>query len=156
MLKRLRELVLDELDAGPAAAETRDHALRLATAALLVEMSRADADETADERRRVAELVARQFGLNAAEANALLADAARRADTAVSLHEFARLLNAELEPADKSRVIEHLWRIAFADARLDRYEDHLVRKVADLLYVPHAEFIRTKLKVQAELGDSPA
>jgi uncharacterized tellurite resistance protein B-like protein len=78
--------------------------------------------------------------------------ASARADAAVSLHEFTRLLNDALAPTDKQRVIGLLWRVAFADGTLDRYEDHLVRKVADLLYVPHAEFIRAKLAVQAELG----
>jgi uncharacterized tellurite resistance protein B-like protein len=150
MLQSLRELITRQL--GPTGTSTpadRDHALRLATAALLVEMSRADASESAAEQQHIVDLVVGHFDLPRAEAEQVLADASARADAAVSLHEFTRLLNDALAPADKQRVIELLWRVAFADGTLDRYEDHLVRKVADLLYVPHAEFIRAKLTVQA-------
>jgi uncharacterized tellurite resistance protein B-like protein len=154
MLKRLRDLVFRDLDAA-AAPPARERALRLATAALLVEMSRADADESAHEHARIVALMERHFGLERAATEALLADASREADAAISLHEFTRLLNEALAPAEKYRVLELLWRVAFADARLDRYEDHLVRKIADLLYLPHADFIRAKLEAQAELGLAP-
>lgn len=152
MLRSVRDLVSRHLGGDAQPGSDHAHGLRLATAALLVEMARADTQASAGERAHILELVAGHFALPAAEAEALLAAADARADHAVSLHEFTRDLNARLTPADKARVIELLWRVAFADAELHRHEDHLVRKVADLLYVPHAEFIRLKLAVQGSLA----
>ena len=82
-------------------------------------------------------------------------------EEAVSLYEFTNRLNDELTPEDKTGIVEMLWRVAFADGRIDKYEEHLVRKAADLLYVPHRRFIRAKLKAgrdptPPDPGDGPA
>lgn len=131
---------------------TREEQLKLATAVLLVEMMRADFSEQESESLAIEKLLARHFGMDASYSEALAEDARDEADRAVSLHDYTRLLHAELDDAEKSRVVEMLWEVALVDEALDKYEDYLVRKVAELLYVPHPELIRLKHKVQARLA----
>jgi uncharacterized tellurite resistance protein B-like protein len=126
------------------APETRAEGVRLATAALLVETMRADFEATEVERETLTSLLERHFGLTAAEADDLVADAERAADKSVSLYDFTRVLNDSLAPGEKLDVIELLWRACLADGRLDKYEDHLVGKLAELLHVQRSEVIRIR------------
>jgi uncharacterized tellurite resistance protein B-like protein len=151
MLDSLRELISRQLEpkADPAA---RERGIRAATAALMVEMVRADAEILGEEAAALHELLARHFKLPADEVRVLIAAAERQADAAVSLLDFTQLLNDTLDGHERARVLELLWRVALADKKIDRYEELLVRKVADLLYLPNSEVVRTKLKVQAALA----
>ena len=72
-------------------------------------------------------------------------------EESVSLHQFTRLVNDNYNPEQKLALIESMWKVAFADGELDKYEDYLIRKVADLIYVSHSEFIRCKLKAQSAM-----
>ena len=96
----------------------------------------------------IANLIREHFELSTAEADEILNVADDEAERAVSLHDFTRLLHDTLEPREKHEVIEMLWRVAYADTRLDKYEDHFVRKVADLLYVSHQDLVRIRHKVK--------
>lgn len=123
------------------------HALNLATAALLVEISRADNHVSDSERAAMIEALRKSFGLDELEAQELVQLADRAADQAVSLTEFTRLLNQNLTQEDRVSIVQSLWHVANADTDIDKYEEYYVRKIADLLYVSHSEFIRTKLRV---------
>jgi uncharacterized tellurite resistance protein B-like protein len=127
-------------------------AYQIATAALLVEMTRADYDVKEAERLSVTAAIQKAFGLSAQETDELVRLAELEAENATSLYEFTSLINAHFSPEQKQRVVELLWRVAFSDGQLDRYEEHLVRKVADLIYVPHRTFIQAKHKVKHQLG----
>lgn len=142
MLRRLHQLLRERLrDEAPA---QREAGLQLATAALLVETARADFDADDDEHALIAKLVSTHFGLDDATATDLLARAGERADDAVSLYEFTRELNDQLSEAEKLRVLEMMWRVAHADGRIDKHEEHLLRRIADLLHLPHADFVRLR------------
>ena len=149
-IKRFFETHLD-----PAAEEPRhqpEHAQRLAVAALLLEMSRMDEEVTEEERLAVEREVREQFGLSGDESEALLKMAEAEREEAVDYFQFTRLINDHYSAEEKERVVETLWRIAFADGRLDRYEEHLVRRLAELLYVPHSAFIAAKHRAAADSG----
>ena len=155
MLRTIQEFFETHLvrvveDASPDEVE---HEYQLAVAALLIEMSRADFDPKAVERSAVTNAVERAFNLSPEETKDLIRLAEAEADHATSLYEFTRLINAQLTAEQKCHVIELLWRVAFADGKVDRYEEYLVRKVADLIYVPHSAFIQTKHQVQQETED---
>ena len=77
--------------------------------------------------------------------------ARRETDKATSLYPFTGLINQHFSPEQKAQVVEALWRVAYADGTLDKYEEHLVRKVAELIHVSHSTFIRTKLKAKQRL-----
>jgi len=150
MLKNLRDLLSNSLG-GPADAEPgdRDHALRLATAILLVELMRADYREDITENEAVFTELRRRFSLTEDEVSLLVDEARREADHTVTLQGYTRLLHERLSLEEKHSVIEMLWRVAMADDHLDKHEDHLVRKLADLLYVSHADLIRIRNAVVA-------
>ena len=91
------------------------------------------------------------FGLSVVEAERVLDHAETAAENSVSLHEFTRILHEELSYSEKERVVEMLWRIALADKVLDKYEDYMVGKIADLLYVVRGDVMRLKSKVYESL-----
>lgn len=149
MLRNLKRLVETYLTTeGEADPDTAERAYQLAAATLLVEMTRADFEVHAVERDAAVRAIGRAFSLGDEEAGALVAEAEAEADAATSLHEFTSLINTHFGPRQKFHLIELMWRVAFADGAVDKYEDHLVRKVADLIHVPHRQFIRAKLTVQ--------
>lgn len=149
MLKKLSDL-FDRAFAGGAAPEVEDraHALQLATATLLIEVARADYKEDLSENQAVLKLIKEFFELSDAETELLVAEARQQADHAISLQTFTRQLHEQLTMAEKHRVVEMLWRVALADDTLDKYEDYVVRKVTDLLYVPHSDMIRIRNRVR--------
>lgn len=137
---------------GDAPGDEQQHTVRLATAALLIEMSRADFEVKPDERDAVIDAVQRIFGLPPEETHELIALAEQEASEAASLYEFTRLIDNNFTPAQKQQVVEMLWRVAFADSHKDAHEEHLVRKIAGLLHVAHQDFIRARHKVEEEMA----
>ncbi len=125
-------------------AARREHAYRLAAAALLIEMSRADHEVKGIERDAVARALRRAFELDESETEELLALGEQEAEHATSLYEFTRLINLHFDAQQKVHFVELLWQVALADGEIDKYEEHLVRKVADLTHVPHPAYIRAK------------
>jgi uncharacterized tellurite resistance protein B-like protein len=146
MIKALQKIIEDALRRGEddASGADREHAVKVATAALLIEVARADFRENVVESEAVFHALKTEFELAPKEAESLMRLAEEEADNAVSLHGFTRLLNDQLDETEKSRVIGMLWKISVADEHLHRYEDALVRKVAELLYVPHQELVRLR------------
>jgi uncharacterized tellurite resistance protein B-like protein len=119
----------------------------LATAALLVELARSDFSESAAEIGAIRHLLQKRFSLSESALDTLIADAIRRADRAVSLHEFTHRLNRELPEADKLAIVEMLWRVSHADGRIDKHEEQLVQRIAGLLHISDRDRVRLKLKV---------
>ena len=124
--------------------EDIEHALRVATAVLLVEIARADFVVEAAESARLRELLRRQFALTASELDELLQEAEADADRLVSIQHTTRLMNEHYDHAMKRRVIEMMWQLVYADGEKSHYEEHLIRQVADLLYLSQAEFIKAR------------
>jgi uncharacterized tellurite resistance protein B-like protein len=145
-IKRFFDANLATVGKASSPAE-QEHAYRLAGAALLIEMTRADHDVKGIERDAVAKAVRRAFELDASETDELVTLAEREADSATSLYEFTRLINDNFDDAQKEHFVELLWQVALADGEIDKYEEHLVRKVADLIHVPHSAYIRAKHQV---------
>lgn len=146
MLQKLKTLVLGTQAYAATATDPQDRQ-QLALAALLVEMARADFDASNAEHREIERLLASHFELSGDEAAALLARAESATKEAVSLFDFTRALHESLDRSQKQEVIRLLWTVALTDEHLDKYEDFLVRKVADLLYVDHHDVVRIKHEV---------
>jgi len=126
----------------------REHALRLSTATLLIEVCRADFQEQESELDHMRLLLTQQFALSEAELGELMQQARTRADDLVSLQHVTRLLNEQFDEPMKIRVIEMMWQVVYADGVKDHYEEHLIRQVAELLYVPHEAFIRARHRAE--------
>jgi uncharacterized tellurite resistance protein B-like protein len=124
--------------------ETLEHRMRLAAAALLIETARADFTQEGAEELALEDLLVRSLKLDRPEVHDLIALATKRVDESTSLYEFTREINDHYSPAHKIQLIEAMWKVAYADGQLDKYEEHLIRQVAELTYVPHQDYIRCK------------
>lgn len=128
-----------------SAQGNREHQLKCAAAALLVELVHADHHVAEVELISLSHAVQKALDLAESEVDNILEMATEAAKEATSLYEFTRLINAHYSPEQKCQLIESMWRIAYADGDLDKYEEHLIRNVSDLIYVPHRDFIRLKM-----------
>lgn len=152
MIGRLKQLVREAL--GEEETGTGEHDLRLATAALLLEMARADREETAAERRTAEAMLARHFSLERTAAEALLARAEDSLRHSVSLYEFTRVLNDTLSPAERRAVVQMVAEVAATDGRFDKHEQHLLSKLADLLHLRRAEYSSIRASVLQRGADT--
>lgn len=130
--------------------EEHSHRVHLASAALLVETARADFTQDAEEEAALERLLCESLSLSREEVHALVEQASTRVDAATSLYEFTRVINDHYGPAEKLELIAAMWRVAYADDNLDKYEEHLIRQVAELIYVPHQDYIRSKLEAKPD------
>jgi uncharacterized tellurite resistance protein B-like protein len=143
MLKSLLSIVRDWSPESSANAPS----VEVAGLALLLEISRADHHHSAAEQAAIIAAAAQVFTLEPQVVEQLLTSAENAVDQAVSLVEFTQLLNERLDRAAKLRLLVQLWRVAYADGALDRYEEYYLRKITDLLHLSHSDLIRTKLAV---------
>ena len=153
MLKTLKDL-FDSLlppapDAPPPAAE---HALQLATAVMLVEVMRADASFHPGEREAVLAALREKFALGADEAQRLSELAEVAAREATDLFAFTSRINERFEMPQKLRMVELMWRVAYADGHLSEHERHVMWRVADLLHVPQGAYVHARLRAQEAAG----
>ena len=125
--------------------EEQRRRLHLVTAALLIETARADFIEDAAEQAALEQLLSSSLQLDKRQVHELLVAAQSRVDEAISLYEFTRVINDHYCAAQKLQLIDSMWTVAYADGDLSKYEEHLIRQVAELTYVPHQDYIRSKL-----------
>lgn len=129
-----------------------EKALQIATAALLLEMMRMDNHIAAEERDSVVATLRRQFQLDAAQLDALLALAEQEARQASGYYQFTSLINKACSIEQKIHIVENMWQVAMSDGHLDAHEEHLMRKIADLLHVGHANYIAAKQRARQAMG----
>jgi len=123
-----------------------EHRLQLACAVLMVEMTYADEQVNKLEEEKLRHIIKRRFKLNKDEIEDIIELACNEKHSATDYYQYTSLLNTHYSQQQKIKLVEDLWRLAFADGDLDKYEEHLIRRLADLLHVPHQDFIRTKHK----------
>jgi len=129
--------------------ETGPSGLELATAALLVQVSKADGEFTSDERDQLEACVKEHFGLTNLEAAELLTRAERDQSDATCLYAFTRTIAKELDNEGRQDIVRLLWRVAFADKHIDNFEENVLAKVAGLLGVSPQDRIRIKHEIEA-------
>jgi len=142
-IKQFFEQHIAIADSGSNAI-SKEHSLQLATAALLFEMMRMDEEIHEQEQSLLKSLISQKFTLTDEETEQLIQLAEQEAKQAIDYHSFTSLINAHFSAKEKIDIVEHLWQVAYADGHIDKYEDHLVRKIAELIYVPHSAFIAAK------------
>ncbi len=124
---------------------------QLAVAALLIEVATADHVMDNVELEALIKLLERKFSLPHEQLMELADLAKAEAADATSIYQFTQLINNECTPPEKFELIKGMWEIAYADDQLDKYEEYVIRKVADLIHVSHSDFIRAKSIVKAEV-----
>ena len=146
MLAALRRLLADSLPARDAPADEAT-SLPMTVAVLLVEIACIDHDFDPAEAEHIAALLAQRFDLDTQQAATMVAEARRLRDQSISFHPFVKQLNEALSRSERFDLLRLLWSVAWADGRIDRYEEYQIRKLADWLHLPHVDFVRARHEV---------
>ncbi|MGB0749822.1 MAG: TerB family tellurite resistance protein [Magnetospiraceae bacterium] len=146
MFDTIKAFFNQQPETAPGSATEAD-AVRVAVAALLLELTQMDDEVWEEEHEAVVNAVRLQFGLSETEAAALLDTAEGQRVDSSDYYRFTTVINEQFERSQKMDLLETLWRIAYADDVLHKYEEYLIRKVADLLHLPHQDFIAAKHRV---------
>ena len=148
MINSIRSFFESKLVQTPETEHSSVKKIDLACAALLLEVMKSDHQLDERETEEFIAVLKQSLSLNPEDLTELIALAELESHQATSLYEFTRLINDEYDYGRKVKLIENMWRIAFSDSVLDKYEEHLIRKICELIYVSHSDFIRTKLSVR--------
>jgi len=147
MIEKLQQILRKHIGQAQVSRDDIGPELQLATATLLMEVARADNRISEEERQDVMRLIENHYALSPELTQDIASSAERKAQHSTSLYPFTRLINHSCSPEEKVRIIGMLWRVTCSDGHVDKHEEYLVRKIADLLYVPHRDYIRVKLEV---------
>ena len=126
---------------------TPRHDARIAVCALLLEMAKIDETFTDAEMENILSILKEKYGMSSDDADSLVATAEQELAGSIDYWQFARLINENYSTEEKIDVIETLWRIVFVDGKMDKYENHLIHKLATLLRLTHQQLIDAKIKV---------
>ncbi len=149
MINTIKQFFEKNIQTPPnSSVKVSEHSLQLATAALMIEMMRADTEISDEEQRVITGTIKAKFVLSAEETETIIKLAEDEISKATGYFEFTSLINKGYSYDQKIKVVEHLWEVAFSDSVLDKYEEHMVRKIADLIHVSHKDYIEAKLRVR--------
>lgn len=151
MLKRIRSYFEQHLVLTGDESH-REHSLHLAVGALLLEMAGMDGKTSSQECEAVVKSLGQCFTLADDEVAELMELAKAEHANSTDYFQFTSLINNHYTAAQKERLVEMLWHVAYSDRLLDMYEEHMVRRISELLYVPHKTFIAMKHKAAREAG----
>lgn len=145
MLSSIKAFFNQKLADPPSSDNQIAAKTQLACAALFIEVMKADCELDDREKSELVSLLQSSLNIQQEDIQELMRLAQEEADQATSLYEFTRLINDEYSYSQKVRLVQSMWRIAFSDEQIDMYEEHLIRKVSDLIYVSHTDFIKAKI-----------
>jgi uncharacterized tellurite resistance protein B-like protein len=152
MLSSIRRFFDELIRADSSDQPDPQHSVQCAAAALLLEMAYMDEVLKPEEQDAVLSAVREGFDLSTEEAERLIECAEAERQEATDYFQFTSLINAHFDATQRAALVEQLWQVAYADRMLCRHQEHLVRKVSDLLHVPHRTFISAKHRAQPARG----
>lgn len=141
MISKLLERLRGQSDES---GDTDEHVIALAAATLLLEVAWADHDIADGELDTIRTALTQQFGLESTEADEVITESRERHEQSVGMHDFTRTLVEAFDEQQRFDLLTHLWRLAYSDMTIDRFEEHTIRRISELLYVSHARFIEAK------------
>jgi uncharacterized tellurite resistance protein B-like protein len=154
MFHSIIKFVSELVDGGKEASRFEENDYRLSAAALLVHAATVDGAISDTERERLYALIKQRFALDDAGTAGLIEAAADAEQNAVDLYSFTSLLNRTMDQPARQRVVEMMWEMVFADGRISEFEDNLLWRAADLLYVPSRERIELRRRVAEKYAAS--
>lgn len=143
MFERLKGILAGEEEAASAESDRRLH---VATAVILLEVALSDDEYSESERELIVEILRGKFGLDDESVGELMQISEEQRRESIDLWYFTEIINSRYDDEEKFRVIEMVWQVVYADGRLDKYEDHIVHKLARILHISHARMIEAKMK----------
>lgn len=151
MLKDIRKFFQENLLSDEPAENGMTKGIEYATAALMIELAKADFEEDDIERQLILAMLRDTFEIDGDLLTELMSTAEAASADASDLFQFTSLVNEHYNNEQKILLLESLWRVAYADGRLDKYEEQFIRKIAGLINLPPSEFTKTKLRVKHQL-----
>ena len=148
MIKKIKDLLANISKEKKVDDITDLASLNEACAALLVEIAFADKEFNTEEKQSLKESLIESYNLEEKDIEDIIRDAEKTVEDSTSLYEYTRKVNDEFEYNKKLTLLENLWKVAYADNILDKYEEHLIRKISDLIHISHSDYINIKLKVR--------
>jgi len=152
MLIKIKQFFTENFILESKGEAVTEQQVQLVSAALFIEMMLQDCETHNAEKQIILDILQQQFSLGCEKSIELYQLAEDAAKAATDYYQFTNLIAQEFTQPQKIQLIENLWRVAFADMRLDKYEENMVRKIADLIHVSHKDFIQTKNRVQQSLA----
>jgi uncharacterized tellurite resistance protein B-like protein len=137
---------------GPVKKVDYQKQLQIATAALFIEMARADGEFSEEEREQVIDSLQNQFGLDTEYVNDLVELSKAKLENSISLYEFSKIVNEQFSYENKLELLKNLWRLIYTDKKLDKYEDRLIKIIGGLINIEHKQIINMKMFVRDELN----
>jgi uncharacterized tellurite resistance protein B-like protein len=148
MIKKIKELI-SNLSDKDVQEESQDSSLiNNACAALLIEIAYADKDFDESEKMSLKNSLMTTYKIDEIEIDELILDASQSVQESTSLYGYTRIVNDEFSYDEKLNLLKNLWKIAYADGNLDKYEEHLLRKISDLIHISHSDYINIKLEIR--------
>ena len=145
MIKRIKDLLSNFSNQEEVIEDEKISSLDKACSALLIEVAYADKVFDESEINSLRESLKETYDIDEQIIDELISEAKKTVDESTSLYEYTRVVNDEFNYSDKLELLSRIWKLAFADGNLDKYEDHLIRKISDLIHISHSDFIKIKL-----------
>ena len=144
MLKKIYNIFKKKVTETPD--EESLSSISKACSSLLIEVALSDKDFDEEEINSMKEILKTTHGISDETINELVSNAKQTVDESTSLYSYTREVNDNFSYDDKLLLLQSLWDIAYADGNVDKYEEHLIRKISDLIYISHSDFIQAKLE----------
>ena len=148
MINKIKDLITRFNTKEETTEESSSNLLDNACAALLVEIAFADKDFDETEKTSLKQSLIETYAVDESDIEEIIKDAEETVSESTSLYGYTRVVNDEFEYEDKLSLLRNLWKVAYADGNLDKYEEHLIRKISDLIHISHTDYINIKLEIR--------
>ena len=126
----------------------KEQTLILAATALMIEVARSDENKAPVELEVISQILVSSLGVDPKESQLILDAAQEQSEEAHDLFQFTGLINQNFSREEKENLIYFMWKVAFADGSIDKYEYHIIRRISDLINLSHSDFIRLKINAR--------
>ena len=148
MINKIKDLITKFCKEEEIQEESNLTLLNNSCAALLVEIAFADKDFGETEKASLKQSLIETYAIDESDIEEIIRDAEDTVSESTSLYGYTSIVNTEFQYEDKLKLLRNLWKIAYADGYLDKYEEHLLRKVSDLIHISHSDYINIKLEIR--------
>ena len=148
MIKKIKDLITKFGKEEEIQEDSNLTLLNNSCAALLVEIAFADKDFDETEKASLKQSLIEAYAIDESDIEEIIRDAEDTVSESTSLYGYTSIVNSEFQYEDKLKLLRNLWKIAYADGYLDKYEEHLLRKISDLIHISHSDYISIKLEIR--------
>ncbi|MBN1297542.1 TerB family tellurite resistance protein [bacterium] len=147
-MKTFLKKILSDLQAVPRGDDLQEHQYTTALAAsvILLEVASSDREIATTEQEHIVSILRDHFALSTDDVRELLEAARDARENAVDVYQFTRVINEACTRDEKRVLMDGIWKVIYADGRLDEHEDHLAHQLTRLLHLDHRDMIDAKLK----------